>query len=106
MVNPANSIMLKKIPAPLKNKYVLTVIAFFVWLTFFDKNDFYSQYRYRQQLKTLQTDKQYFAQQIEVTRQNLEELKSSPASLEKFARENYMMKRDNEDLFVIVDEKK
>ncbi len=98
--------MLKRIPAPLKNKYVLSIIAFFVWLTFFDKNDFYSQYRYRQQLKSLQTDKQYYLEQIDATRANLNELKSSPANLEKFARENYMMKRDNEDIFVIVDTRK
>ena len=98
--------MLKRIPAPLKNKYVLSIIAFFVWLTFFDKNDFYSQYRYRQQLKSLQTDKQYYLEQIDATSANLNELKSSPANLEKFARENYMMKRDNEDIFVIVDTRK
>ena len=98
--------MLKKIPAPLKNKYVLSIIAFIVWLAFFDKNDFYSQYRFRQQLKVLQTDKQYYVEQIDVTQNNLNELMSSPANLEKFARENYLMKRDNEDLFVLVDEKK
>jgi cell division protein FtsB len=98
--------MLEKIPTPLKNKYVLSIIAFVVWLTFFDKNDFYSQYRYRQQLKVLQADKKYYTEEIEATTNNLNELMSSPANLEKFARENYLMKRDNEDLFVLVDEKK
>lgn len=98
--------MLKKIPAPLKNKYVLSIIAFVVWLTFFDKNDFYSQYRYRQQLKVLNADKQYYTQEIDATKNNLNELMTSPSNLEKFARENYLMKRDNEDLFVLVDERK
>ncbi len=52
----------------------------------------------------LQESKKYYEQQITATRQELEQLKTNPALLEKYAREKYLMKRDNEDLFLIRDE--
>lgn len=94
----------KKIPTWLKNKYAITVLLFIVWLTFFDKNDFFTQYQYRKQLKSLETDRDYFKGAIEQTKKDLNELASSPASIEKFAREKYLMKKDDEEIFVFVDE--
>src|SRR6187401_87770 len=88
----------------LKNKYVLTVIGFLVWMTFFDKNDFISQYSYRQQLAKLEDDKEYYGKQIEENRIYTYELKSDPKNLEKFAREKYLMKKDDEEIFLIVRE--
>lgn len=93
-----------RIPAFLKNKYSIALIAFILWLSFFDKNDFITQYQYRQQLKDLQTEKQYFTESITKAKKDLDELMSSPESREKFAREKYLMKKDNEDLFVFVKE--
>ncbi len=86
----------------LKNKYVLTVIAFIVWMTFFDRNDFISQYSYRTQLDKLQDDKEYYFAEIDVNQKNTYELKSNPQNLERFAREKYLMKKDNEEIFLIV----
>lgn len=86
----------------LKNKYVLTMIAFLVWMTFFDRNDFISQYSYRKQLSKLEDDKEYYFKQIEENKRYTYELKSDPANLEKFAREKYLMKKDNEEIFLIV----
>jgi cell division protein FtsB len=86
----------------LKNKYVITVIAFIVWMTFFDRNDFISQYSYRKQLGKLQNDKNYYASEIDLNKKNTFELKSNSANLEKFAREKYLMKKDNEEIFLIV----
>ena len=95
-----------RIPNFLRNKYAVCIIVFITWLSFFDKNDFITQYQYRQQLNVLKTDKQYFLNAIESTKNDLNELASSPSSLEKFAREKYLMKKDDEDLFVLVEEKK
>jgi len=86
----------------LKNKYVFTTLIFIVWLAFFDKNDFISEYTYRQQLKNLKKDKQFYLDEIKENKEKLNELMSSPANLEKFAREKYLMKKDDEDVFVIV----
>jgi cell division protein FtsB len=92
----------QKVLPVLKNKYVFTTLIFIVWLSFFDKNDFISEYSYRQQLKSLKKDEKYYLDEIKDNKERLNELMSSPANLEKFAREKYLMKKDNEDVFVIV----
>jgi cell division protein FtsB len=95
-----------KIPSFLKNKYSVCIIAFVLWLAFFDKNDFITQYQYRKQLNVLKADKKYYTTEIEKSKKDLSDLISSQASLEKFAREKYLMKKDDEDIFVFVSEKK
>ncbi len=85
----------------LRNKFLLTTAAFVVWMLFFDKNDMLVQMDRKKELKDLQESKQYFLQQIAEERQFSEELKNNPAAIEKFAREQYKMKRENEDLFLI-----
>ncbi|MHA4808226.1 FtsB family cell division protein [Flavitalea flava] len=93
---------LTHIPSWLKNKYVLTATGFAVWILFFDSRDFItSHFRERGELQKLEQSKKYYEQQIATTRQELEQLKSNPAILEKYAREKYLMKRDNEDLYRI-----
>ncbi len=86
----------------LKDKYVLSIIGFLVWMTFFDRNDFISQYSYKQELNKLEVDKLYFLAQVEENKKSIFELMSDPANLEKFAREKYHMKKDDEDVFLII----
>lgn len=93
--------LLSHIPSWLKNKYLISFTAFAVILLFFDKNDLFTQLSRHQELKKLQQSKQYYNSQIAIERKELEELKNDPAALEKYAREKYLMKRDNEDLFLI-----
>ncbi len=93
--------LLSKIPAWLKNKYALTTVAFIVWVLFFDRNDLLTQLERRKELRTLQKSKDYFSQQIAEEQKSLQELKSNPAAIEKYAREKYLMKRENEDIFII-----
>ena len=85
----------------LRNKYLVATIAFAVWMLFFDKNDFFEQHERRQYLYKLQESKEYFTKEIEKERKFSQELKNNPAFIEKIAREKYLMKRDNEDLFII-----
>ena len=94
--------MFKKILAHLNNKYVLTLLAFIVWVGFFDKNDMLSQLELRKEVKKLETEKKYYATEISKNKTDMKELMTNPRNLEKFAREKYMMKRDNEDVFVLV----
>ena len=91
------------IPPFLKNKYVIASIALLAWLIFFDGNDFFTQYSYRQKLNELEKEKEYYMVEIEKNRQELQSLVSSKKNLEKFAREKYLMKKDNEDIFVILE---
>ncbi len=94
--------LLTHIPAWLKNKYFLTTVGFVVWILFFDARDFItSHFRERAELGKLEKSKQYYEQQITVTRQELDQLKNNPALMEKYAREKYLMRKDNEDLFLI-----
>jgi cell division protein FtsB len=89
------------LPPVLKNKYTLSVVAFGVWMLFFDRYDMITQYRLKQQLRRLETEKRYYEAQLEEVNALRDKLFSNKKELEKFARENYFMKRDNEDVFVI-----
>ena len=89
------------IPTWLKNKYFISFAAFTAILLFFDKNDLFTQDARRKELKDLQQSKQYYTTRIAAESKELEQLKSNPATLEKYAREKYLMKRDNEDLYII-----
>lgn len=89
----------------LKNKFFIAGIAFIVWMLFFDRNDLASQYDYRTQVQKLEEEKQFYTQEIEKADTELKELTSNIRSLEKFARERYYMKRENEDVYVVVDGK-
>jgi len=97
--------MLKKIPVWLKNKYSITVLVFIVWVGFFDQNNFFTQYDFIQELNSLEKDKTYFIEELKQTKQELNDLTTNPVTLEKFAREKYFMKKDNEEIFVFEQEK-
>ena len=96
---------MKKATALLKNKYVLTLAGLAVWVVFFDKNDLGTQIELQREVKKLQDERNYFAREIAAITSDIKELSTNPKTLEKFAREKYLMKRDNEDIFVIVEEK-
>ena len=89
-----------------RNKYFLVTAAFAVWMIFFDRNDLFSQYEYHQQVSKLKQERDFYQKETAKVHQDLDELTSNKAKLEKFAREKYLMKKDNEDVFVIVPEKK
>ncbi|MBX9785134.1 MAG: septum formation initiator family protein [Chitinophagaceae bacterium] len=91
---------LSHIPAFLKNKYFLTITGLLVWMFFFDRNDFPSQWERHQKLKELQNSAGFYSQKIEAARAELEKRKTDPAAYERIAREKYYMKKDNEDIFL------
>ena len=93
--------LLTFIPGFLKNKYFISFAAFCVVILFLDKNDIFSQYNRYKELGELQQSKRYFISQIAAERKDLEALESTPAAVEKVAREKYFMKRDNEEIFLI-----
>ena len=93
--------LLTHIPAWLKNKYFISLAAFIFILFFFDKNDIFTQLERRKELRELGQSKRYYTTRIAAERKELEALKNDPSALEKYAREKYLMKRDNEDLFLI-----
>src|SRR6187551_1726469 len=93
--------LLHHIPSWLKNKYLLTGTAFLVWIFFFDPKDIPSSINRIETYGKLQKSEQHLTKQIAETNKDLDLLKTNPQTIEKYARENYMMKKDNEDLFII-----
>lgn len=91
----------EKVPNWLKNRYSLTVIAFTVWMLFFDSNDAFMLYKLDTELQQIRSEKEYFEERIETTKLDLDNLLNDNQKLEKFAREKYLMKNSNEDIFVI-----
>ncbi len=89
-----------------KNKFFLVTVAFAVWMTLFDKNDLLSQYQYHEEVSKLEQERDFFQTETDKVSKDLEELTSNPQQLEKFAREKYLMRKDNEDVYVVVKEKK
>jgi cell division protein FtsB len=75
-------------------------------MVFFDKNDLFSQYQYHSQLSKLKHERDFYEKETAKVRRDLDELTTDKEKLEKFAREKYLMKKDNEDVFVIVKDKK
>jgi len=88
----------------LRNKYLLTIVGLAVWIAFFDKNDLKTQLELRDDVKKLEEERNYYATEIKQITSDIKELNTNPKTLEKFAREKYLMKKDNEDIFVIVEE--
>lgn len=86
------------------NKYFLAAAFFAAWIVFFDHNDMILSYKRNQELNDLKGKKSYYQEKIKQTHDELYALRMNAASLEKVAREKYLMKKDNEDLYVI-DEK-
>jgi cell division protein FtsB len=96
---------LSKIPRALKNKYLIATILFVVFIVFFDDRDLLSNIRHTREMKDLEKSRQYYQDEIAKTRQELKQLRTDAALLEKYARERYLMKRDNEDLFLVKGQK-
>lgn len=90
---------LKKIFA---NKYIIATVIFVAFMIFGDKNNLIEQYELHKQYNKVKTEHDYYIDQIAKAKQDYNELFSNDRNLEKFAREKYLMKRDNEDVFVIV----
>jgi cell division protein DivIC len=88
----------------LRNKYVLTLLIFFVWLLIFDSNNLIDRVKFIRKLNEMERQKEYYETRIELDSRKLNELKTNRENLEKFAREQYYMKKPDEEIFVIVEE--
>jgi cell division protein DivIC len=93
---------IEKIPPFLRNKYLLTIIIFVIWVVLLDSNNLISQHKEMKNLRKLRSDREYYVQRIEEDKRKLHELKTDDQNLEKFAREQYRMKKADEDLYIIL----
>jgi len=98
--------ILHKVYIILKNKYIITTIAFIIWMIFFDANSMINQYRLNKALEKVKKEKEFYIQEIKQDKETANGLMSNQDNLEKFAREKFLMKRDNEDVYIIIEENK
>lgn len=83
------------------NKYFVILILFLVWISVFDRNNLVRTIKTRGKVKNLIEQKAYYQHQIEETKRIKYELFNNKKNLEKFAREQYFMKKDGEEIFII-----
>lgn len=93
-----------QLPWYFKNIYSAILLFFFIWMIFFDANNIFYQFKLSQKLYELEEEKSYYNNEINEVNKLKEELFSTDERKEKFAREKYYMKKDNEDVYIIVEE--
>jgi cell division protein FtsB len=86
------------------NKYFYTGLVFLVWMIFFDQENFIEQYHLTKTLNDLDSKKEFYQEEIAQNEEKINLLETDAEYLEKFAREKYFMKKENEDVFVIIRE--
>ena len=94
--------ILKNFLRKLKNPFIFIGLLFLLWMLFFDSNSYLNHNRLSNDINQLQKDKQHYKEEIKKDSIALKEL-SSPEGLEKYAREKYHMKKENEEIFLIIE---
>lgn len=94
---------MKKILKIFINKYTITLILFVVWMVFFDSSSVLNRMKYREKLNSLKQEKHFFLEEIKKDSILSQKLLSDSTEIEKFARENYLMKKEKEDVFLVID---
>ncbi|MEN9448401.1 MAG: hypothetical protein RJA25_1691 [Bacteroidota bacterium] len=96
----------EKIPAVFRSKFFLLFFGYFIYLLFFTQNTIFSQVKLAMQLHTLSNEEEHYTKEIASVKKEQQEVFSGIDKMEKYARENYWMKHDSEDLYIFVPEEK
>ncbi len=102
-MNSSRFAILLKIWSKINNKYILTLVGFIIWIGFFDRNDLITTWSYQHKLNVLKKEQINFEDEISRNKSDLNNLRTNHDNLEKYAREQYFLKKDNEDVFLIVE---
>ena len=79
-------------------------LIFYFWLFFFDQHSVWERKGNEDTIESLEKEKAYFIEKIETDKNRIHELKTNRKNLEKFAREQYLMKKTGEDIFIMIEE--
>lgn len=85
----------------LLNKYLIVFLIFSIFIVFFDEHNLIGRYKTYREIKNLENEVKFYKDEIEMTKKKKRELESDNENLEKFAREQYLLKKPNEDIFII-----
>lgn len=93
--------MKKRLFRILRNRYVFTPLLFLVWMAFFHDIDLFFMMKSKRELNEMKAQLEYLEKESEKTREALYDLTTNAETREKYARENYYMKRPNEDVYIV-----
>lgn len=96
--------MLRKLPKAFRNFYIVTAAIFLIWMLVLDSNNLIARYQLSSKLNALEDEKEYYQEKIQEVEKDRNELFGDRESIEKFAREKYLMKKKSEDIYIIVEE--
>ena len=83
-----------------RHKYLITIVSFLVIIVFLDENSLIQRAQHRREIQTLTSEIEKYRKQYEEDTRTLKELMNNPEAMEKVAREKYLMKKPNEDVFI------
>lgn len=92
---------IRKLPRPLRNKYFILFILFLFWIILLDDYNLITQNKIKKKVTDLKNQKAFYINEIKQDSSELSNLRSDSNTQEKFAREKFLMKKDNEDIFII-----
>ena len=93
--------IIKKLPKPLRNKYLILFLLFILWVVFIDDYNLINQSKIKNTVDDLKIQKEFYITEIKSDSTELYKLQNDPAVQERFAREKFLMKKENEDIFII-----
>ena len=93
--------IIKKLPKTLKNKYLILFLLFILWVVFIDDYNLINQSKIKNTVDDLKIQKEFYISEIKSDSTELYKLQNDPAEQERFAREKFLMKKENEDIFII-----
>lgn len=103
-LSPTMKRFYEKVPRIFKNFYFLSALFFLIWMLFFDSNDIITQIKLGHKQAELENAKEFYEHKIVEVKNDREALLNNKELLEKLAREKYLMKKESEDLYIIVEE--
>ena len=83
-----------------RHKYLITIVSFLAIIVFLDENSLIQRAQHRREIQTLTSEIEKYRKQYEQDTETLKELMNNPEAMEKVAREKYLMKKPNEDVFI------
>jgi len=84
----------------ISNKYILILLIFVIWMLFFDGNSWLNHNEHNGEIKKLKGNKEHFETKIKEDQSQIKKLEDS-AGIERFAREEYLMKKPDEEIYII-----
>lgn len=94
---------MERIVSLVKNRFLISGVAFLVWMCFFDRYDIATQIGYQQERNKLELEKEFYSNETDNIEKAIKDAQFNPSEIQRIAREKYKMKKMNEDVYVITE---